>query len=80
MPESLNSMLDFYHLILVIFLYSIVDPDGNVIFELHKWEIDDAHKDKQKMYHENFKVSDVCHLIMICECDLKLLKQNSKSW
>lgn len=37
--------------------YSIVDPDGNVIFELHKWEIDDAHKDKQKMYHENFKVS-----------------------
>ncbi|CAO1337096.1 unnamed protein product [Diamesa serratosioi] len=36
-----------------------VDPDGNVIFELHKWEIDDAHKDKQKMYHENFKIETV---------------------
>lgn len=33
------------------------DPDGNVIFELNKAEIDDAHKDKQKMFSENFKVS-----------------------
>lgn len=32
------------------------DPDGNVIFELNKAEIDDAHKDKQKMFSENFKV------------------------
>ena len=34
----------------------IVDSDGNVIFELNKPEIDDAHKDKQKMFSENFKV------------------------
>lgn len=34
----------------------LADPDGNVIFELNKAEIDDAHKDKQKMFNENFKV------------------------
>jgi hypothetical protein len=33
------------------------DPDGNVIYELNKSEIDDAHKDKQKIFSENFKVS-----------------------
>lgn len=35
------------------------DPDGNVIFELNKPEIDDAHKDKQKMFNENFKVRPI---------------------
>lgn len=34
-----------------------VDADGNVIFELEKSEIDDAHKDKHKMFPENFRVS-----------------------
>lgn len=38
-------------------LFSSADPDGNVIFELEKGEIDDAHKDKQRMFSENFKVS-----------------------
>lgn len=37
----------------------IVDSDGNVIFELNKPEIDDAHKDKQKMFSENFKVRKI---------------------
>lgn len=40
-----------------------VDPDGNVIFELNKAEIDDAHKDKQKMFSENFKVRFTSSLI-----------------
>ena len=34
-----------------------VDADGNVIFELEKPEIDDAHKDKHKMFPENFRVN-----------------------
>lgn len=50
---SFNFML----LILIIFFPCLVDSDGNVIFELNKPEIDDAHKDKQKMFNENFKVS-----------------------
>lgn len=33
------------------------DPDGNVIFELNKLEIDDAHKDKQKIFNVDFKVT-----------------------
>ncbi|XP_070492620.1 phosphatidylinositol 3,4,5-trisphosphate 3-phosphatase and dual-specificity protein phosphatase PTEN isoform X2 [Chironomus tepperi] len=36
-----------------------VDSDGNVIFELNKPEIDDAHKDKQKMFNENFKIETI---------------------
>ncbi|KAG5675323.1 hypothetical protein PVAND_005234 [Polypedilum vanderplanki] len=35
------------------------DPEGNVIFELNKPEIDDAHKDKQKMFNENFKIETI---------------------
>ncbi|CRK86321.1 CLUMA_CG000194, isoform B [Clunio marinus] len=35
------------------------DADGNVIFELGKLEIDDAHKDKQKMFSENFKIETI---------------------
>lgn len=41
----------------MILIPFLADPDGNVIFELNKAEIDDAHKDKQKMFSENFKVS-----------------------
>lgn len=41
------------------------DPDGNVIFELNKAEIDDAHKDKQKMFNENFKVCHDCNFYAI---------------
>jgi phosphatidylinositol-3,4,5-trisphosphate 3-phosphatase/dual-specificity protein phosphatase PTEN len=40
-----------------LFFSSLADPEGNVIFELDKPHIDDAHKDKQKMFNENFKVS-----------------------
>lgn len=39
------------------FLDISADPDGNVIFELNKLEIDDAHKDKQKMFRDDFKVN-----------------------
>lgn len=43
---------------LTLFFFQLVDSDGsNVIYELNKPEIDDAHKDKQKMFSENFKVS-----------------------
>jgi hypothetical protein len=35
---------------------SPADSDDNVILELNKEEIDDAHKDKQKMFSDNFRV------------------------
>jgi hypothetical protein len=52
-----NEILSFLYSSSFHFSLHSVDSDGNVIFELNKPEIDDAHKDKQKMFSENFKVS-----------------------
>lgn len=44
-------------LIVQIYILIIAGPDGTVILNLSKHEIDGAHKDKSKIFPEDFRVS-----------------------